>query len=740
MRKIEKTAWIQMSKLSLCTSPQHARGHAANHEGLQGPGPGSFPGLPLKLRATCLAASLLLGSAAHAQLRPPPTFGTAALNGLGTTGGLSIPGGGTMSVGTLGMGISDAREPQYGPQPRHLNTVLGVGLLPGLEIVGRLAEHSQRVDGYLMGGISDLSVNVKFGLTLGRPEDGLRLAVGAQDVGGETGNFRSYYAVATQPWRQWEATLGLGHSTARAPLAGSKPPLGGVFGGLAWRPALPAGMSLPGTLTLAAEYDGRKALAGARWASPALPAMANGRVTLGLHHSLANGAAMPAATAWTLGLSLPIGENNRKLAAQQPAADRLAALASAPPVTATQSPTALLGEVKSRLVALGLEHVRVGRLSDGGWALTYQNRRFGQNEMDALGIATGIAAQAAPTGVKRLVVVALKQGLPVLTLRTEAPAWRDFLRTGASAALRDVTRVLRGNALDDGVDWLSDQASSGTRLQVQVSPEVAYTVGTELGMADYALAGRIQATVPVWPGGQVVVMAQHILADSRQAEPGRAFASMRQPEGLQTLALHQTLWLGRQAVVGAAIGRFEYGAWGAEGEAIGFVAGREDVVRLRARAVINNNHLPSGGELAAAASYRWVGSPNLWAEVGLQRFDDGSAGPTAVVSRWWGDVGTHLSYRKGGWRQYVGIEFSVPLTPRAAPAGREVHIQGSPSWTRGVRTMVANSSNFVEPRAVRDLELAWSIETHALNAGRMGPAYVWSQLPRIREAYFSYSQ
>jgi hypothetical protein len=683
---------------------------------------------------------MLLAGAAQAQLKPPTPGPGSTLNALGTTGGMAIPHASTMSVGSIAMGLSDAREPQYGPQPRHLNMVLGIGLLPGLEIVGRLAEHASRNEGFITSGISDLSVNVKYGLTLGRPEDGLRVAAGAQDVGGETGNFRSYYVVATQPWKQWEATLGLGYSSARAPVAGSKPPLDGVFGGLTWRPTLPAGLPVPGQLLLAAEYDGRQALAGARWVSPTLPALANGRVSVGLHQTLANGAAMPAATSWTLGLSLPIGENARGLAAQQPAADRLAALGRAVPEAVAQSPSALLGEVKARLVALGLEHVRVGRLADGGWAVTYQNLRFGQNEMDALGLVTGVASQAATKEVTRLVVVAMKQGQPVLTLRTEAPAWRDFLRTGATAALRDVTRVMRGNALDGSVDWLSDQSSGGTRVQLQISPEVAYTFGTEVGMADYALAGRVQGSIPVWPGAQVVIKAQTGLAASRQAEPGRAFASMRQPEGLQTLALHQTVWLGRQAVVGASIGRFEYSAWGAEGEAIGFVAGRDDVVRLRARAVIKNDELPQGAELAAAASYRWVGSPNLWAEIGLQRYDDGSAGPTAVVSRWWGDVGTHLFYRKGGWRQYVGIEFSVPLTPRAAPAARTVHIQGSPSWTRGVRTMVANAANYVEPRAVRDLQLAWSVETQALNAGRLGPEYVWSQLPRMREAFFLYTK
>ena len=689
-------------------------------------------------RATCAAAALLLAAATQAQLKVQPATGTAALNALGTPGGLAIPGGGTMSVGTITMGLSDAREPQYGPQPRHLNMVLGVGLLPGLEIVGRLAEHSKRIEGYGVSGISDLSVNVKYGLTLGRPEDGLRVAVGAQDVGGETGNFRSYYAVATQPWRQWEATLGLGYSTARAPLAGSKAPLDGLFGGLTWRPQGAALARLPGALTLAAEYDGRQALAGARWASPALPALANGQVTLGLHHTLANGSAMPAATSWTVGLSLPFGENERRLAAQQVGAERTAALLPAAPAPAAQSPSALLGDVKTRLVALGLEQVRVGRLADGGWAVTYQNRRFGRNETDALGLATGVAAQAAPAGVTRLVVVALKQGLPVLTLRTEAPAWRDFLRTGATSNFLDVTRVLRGDALESGVDWLSDRPSEGTRVQLQVSPEVAFTVGTELGMADYSLAGRVVATVPLWSGAQVVAMAQQIMHASRQAQPGLGFSALRQAEGLQTLAVQHTFWLGRRAVLGLTAGRLENANVGAEAEAHLFLAGRDDVVRLRGRLADVSGGAADISEATGSAIYRWVGSPNLWAELGLQRYTDGTAGPSMAVTRWWGDVGTHLFYRRGGSKQFVGIEVSFPLTPRATPVQHTVHVEGAPTYKLGVRTMVANAANLVQPRVVRELRMAWDLESQVLNAGRLGPEYVLSQLPRMRQSYFSF--
>jgi len=109
-----------------------------------------------------------------------------------------------------------------------------------------------------------------------------------------------------------------------------------------------------------------------------------------------------------------------------------------------------------------------------------------------------------------------------------------------------------------------------------------------------------------------------------------------------------------------------------------------------------------------------------------------------AVTRWWGDVGTHLFYRRGGSKQFVGIEVSFPLTPRATPVQHTVHVEGAPTYKLGVRTMVANAANLVQPRVVRELRMAWDLESQVLNAGRLGPEYVLSQLPRMRQSYFSF--
>ena len=86
----------------------------------------------------------------------------------------------------------------------------------------------------------------------------------------------------------------------------------------------------------------------------------------------------------------------------------------------------------------------------------------------------------------------------------------------------------------------------------------------------------------------------------------------------------------------------------------------------------------------------------------------------------------------------MGFDVIFPLTPRESRAIGPVHVEGKPFYRQGLRTMVSNTSNFVAPRAVRELQPAWDLEANLLNGGRLGPEYVMAQLARMRQAFFLY--
>lgn len=682
------------------------------------------------------AIVLWLGLAGTAQAQ--------GLNATGVAGGLSIPHAQALGNGTLALGLGNPLEPQsVASSTRRVSYVLGLGLTPGLDLVGRFAEYSSRrpSDGYLADGRSDLSVNLKYSTALGSGTDATRIAVGANDIaGGEPIMFRGAYALVTQPWGPVKLSLGVGTTTGRQrALPGTRQPLDGVFGGVDY--TIESGL-VPGTLMLSGEYDARQALAGVRWTSPRMPFLAGSRFSASAHRTAERGA-MSGHTAVAFFLAMPLGERGIPPSEDAVSAPQTGSVSV--PDTATESAPARLGRLRSSLVGLGLELVRVGYL-ERHWVVEYQNRRYGHHELDAIGLVLGLAAQAAPAEVERIVVSALKTGQPVLTLSVNARAWRDFVRDGRAGALRESLQVRRGSGFDPRrVDWLSDQPGPASRLQVRLTPQLAYTVGTEFGAFDYSVALRASLSAPLWTGAQFVAHTQQRIAVSDQAGAEGVFASLRQAQGVQALALHQTLWMGRRAVVGGAVGVFEYDAPGVEGEALLFVPGRDDVVRLRGRQLERRPGMPSGGQMQQWASYRWIPqfggwARDTWVEVGLQRYPDQSRGPLLTVSRWWGDFGAHLTYRRGGVRQYAGLELSFPLTPRAAPRSGPVQFLGASQWRTGLRTRLTDSNslqNTVDPVNMRDFASAWDIELNSLDAGRLGERYVAGHLPRLREAYLA---
>jgi hypothetical protein len=168
---------------------------------------------------------------------------TDVLSPGGYTGGALTPSARTMPFGTLGLRY-DPQLVGVTPRTDGHNYVLGVGLLPYVEAVGRLAAHDLHCNLYVPSEcatrefLRDLSMSFKVAVPLDAAQR-FSIAAGATDVGGAATNFRSYYGVLG--WRQgaFDASVGYGRGDARYSV------LDGVFGRLAVR-VLP-------TLELAAE-------------------------------------------------------------------------------------------------------------------------------------------------------------------------------------------------------------------------------------------------------------------------------------------------------------------------------------------------------------------------------------------------------------------------------------------------------------------------------------------------------
>ena len=452
-------------------------------------------------------------------------------------------------------------------------------------------------------------------------------------------------------------------------------------------------------------------------------------------------------THFALSLIVPFGGNELAVASFQPdsahALPPLDAL-TPDPVAPGMQPTALdrLDALRKALMAVGLERVRVGQ-HGGTLVVEYENQRYAHNEADALGLVFGLGAEMAPRGTTRINAVTFKDGLRLYETAVGLNAFRAFLRDGPASHVRDSLSWERNPSDMTGqTEWLNAPTGHASKVRVEVKPDLNYTLGTEVGAFDYALAANVQATVPLWSGARLYASYLAPLAHSSNMEEGAIFAIYKQPSGLRTTALQQSFWLGSQLLANVSAGRFHYDTLGVQAEAALFVPGTMHQLRASGAAY---DKAPGGlarGDRAFAASYRHLLSPSMWLEAGAQRYSDGSAGPSVEWNRWFGDVGVQVFYRKGGSNQFAGLQLNFPLTPRQGMAPGPVFFTGTGHYEQSIRTRLTTAgspANLVLPGAVSNLKLETSLDREWLNAGRLSKSYFDEQIHRMREAFFMYA-
>jgi hypothetical protein len=613
--------------------------------------------------------------------------------------------------------------------------------LPNIELFGRFTNYNSPLpDSILVNGFRDLSANVKFRVPTGWL-NGPKVAVGVNDVTGGAVNYKSEYVVASDQYGPLDLTVGV----ARGRAVNRPATFNGAFGGAALR----LGES---GLSVIAEHDGQQKHAGVRWSSQPLVGWGQAQLTASLQRS--SGGVTPAgldATANTFALSLmvPFGGNATRPAHYQPAPNQALPDPAAAPDVGGLQPTVddRLASLRKALISVGLERVRVG-LRQGllGTLLVveYENHRYGQNEVDAIGLVLGLGAEMAPSGVQRVHAVAFKDGLRLHETSVGVADYSAFLRDGP---LRHVQDSLSWERLptdqSDATRWIDIEPTPASAVRIEIKPDLNYAVGTEIGTFDYALAANVQAIAPLWRGGRVYSSYIVPVGNSSNTEVGKFFEDFRQRRGLKTVALQQSFWLGRQVLAQVSAGRFYYDATGVQADAALFMPNSDDLVRLRGAAY---NQAPGGyvgDDRALAASYRRMLSSSMSVEAGMQRYSDGTYGPTLEWNQWFGDVGVQLFYRRGADRQFAGLQLSLPLTPRQGMSPGPVVFSGASQYAQSLRTRITDSkesANLVQPGAVRSIQLDTSLDTEMLNAGRLSQRYLVEQAYRMREAFYTYAR
>lgn len=729
------------------------------------------------MRSRSTTTSLLaLGLVAAPAWAVDTTLTSAGYTGLGITPTAPVLGWGRLAA---------SYENQLAGNPARVdghNLVLGFGLLPNLEASGRLA--SNTIHDSCFGpsgcGTRDLSASVKAGIGL----DVARrwsIAIGATDIGGSVTYFRTYYGALTYDSGPFQGTVGAA-KRRQVGVNGSRSPLDGAFGSLAWQP-------LP-LLRGHVEYTDGDAWAGVRVFAPqawlpegwSLSAGANARLT---------DTALTKRSWWDASLSIPLykvpampGSMKAPLPPLQqgqqaqpsyearalptPGRSQTPDRLPEPKVQALRVPAsdAQLQALADTLEAKGLEDISVGRMPDGTIAVRANNGSYGWNAVDAVGVALGAIARSLGDSKAGYRLIVTQRQVPLVAVTGQADCLRQWIEqptNTCTAGQLSTPGSMPLEPLHDGAVWVVQaQKPAWKTVRVNVSPVLRTNVGTEVGAVDYALGANVDAQLPLWAGASVDWAVNMPMLRSDDYGPGRVFGNRRIRSGTDRLAFTQTTrvplehWLSPSQqlrpgagaltaqVTAGRIGTYYDGAiaglrWG-PGEGRHRFSGQAGAFR--------NNQYDNGfgplGSLHTAkpvlASYRYsVMATRTDLEATGGQFMNNDRGVQVGLRQWFSDVSVGVYYKRtttegNPVRQLVGVELSLPIGPRRdwQPLPH-LQVGGTPRFAHAVETSIREGAG--NPlrlgRAMRpptpDLDAVF-------NSDRSSLAYFEDNLRRIRDA------
>lgn len=725
-----------------------------------------------------LALGVTAASLSLAQV-PQGTMTQAGYTGLGITPSANLLGWGRLEF------AYDNQLPGVPRDPSGHNYVLGFGLLPNLEIAGRLAANSNNSSCFTAPGCGarDLSASGKLGIGLDAAGK-YRVAAGLTDIGGAVTYFRTYYGVLTYNDGPWEASAGYARRAGRG-IANSRSPLDGPFAAAAWQPA----PWVRGHV----EYTDGNAWAGVRLFAPKewLPEGwtayigANQRLTstkLTERNWVSAGVSIPLYKV----PSLPGGSPQAPLPALRGTQQPLPAYEArtAAPVVIPAPPTVIpaeagtqrvrspaptddtLHQLAAALRTRGLEDIWIGRMHDGSIAVRANNATYNWNSLDALGAA--LAAVADSLGAQKAAyrLVLTQRQVPLVAVTGQADCLRQWIRSdvpGCAAGELSTPGTTALDRLHAGAAWVVQRAQpSWQTLRVSIAPVLRTNVGSELGVLDYSLGANVGFLLPLWSGASVEARYDVPLAQSEDYEQGRIFSGRRVRSRVERLAFTQTLrlpldrWIANADDVAIARrGLASVVAQGSVGRFGGYYDGVHGSMRWEPGSGKHRLLAEAGwfehADFGAAGSpgprtakpvlghYRYHFQPTrTYLEATAGNFMQNDLGFQLGLRQWFSDVAVHVYYKRSKFenspvRQFVGIQVSVPIGPRRDMNPGGVQVTGTPRFAHGVETVVREGGSNPARTGYGTLPPVPSLDA-TFNSDRSGLAYFEDNERRIRDA------
>lgn len=665
------------------------------------------------------------------------------------------------------------------------NYNFGVGLWEYIEVSGRLADY----DSGSKYGITDLSANVKLSIPY-IPKDWFSLALGIQDLGGAANHFDSQFVVASKSILDvFNLSLGYGKSNSK------QGRMNGIFSGIEWQPYQWFKVSAENDAAdtqFAMHFSTPKdwTSIGIQLSTDIMVSSTNDELNDELYYGI--GLTLPIDFYSKNNYSPGMVKSKKTITPQSRppeqkirAEDKPVSIDVNEPTSSSSASTIVKQEgiqaensndienkeqvsntaarmkVKTSLAKEGFESIIVGEVNHSTLYIELENHIYNQNQIDGIGVALGIISDNLQEHYSAFKFVLKEREIPVLVVKGNLADYAEFLTADVPLKLEISTDT---SGSQQGIlSAQFDDTNKGWLLKPRITfwPGITSRVGTELGVFDASLALITHIELPLWQGAALTAQHTTQVAETENFKDGEFFGDEKQTNGFKHYSFHQTLSLPYSVKNMTSVGKYR--------ETYNFVSNDmrwqsfEGSHKINFYAAIYENQItakrtpypgcnilfsfcwppkePQKREVIIGKYKYYNALLNASAELQVGKFWQRDNGYVVNLERMFGDVTLNLTYKDTRVadeeaNQFIGLGFSIPLTPRKDYNNKYFQVRGKPKWQYSVNTLVGKSHNKLTPGSGDNTQQFYNLDSAFYNNDRLGSEYIYENANRLRQAYF----
>lgn len=685
------------------------------------------------LFATAVLAAGVLPLSAVAQSVSP----------LGNTAAINTPTAGVLPLGSTVFAVSNSvpewKRVHHG-KGAFGGVTAGLGLLPGLEVFGRLTyDGDLQCNLYLadcQARTRDLSLNGKYQLPLRLPLN-TRVAVGMTDYGGAATNFRSAYGVATGELGPFDLSMGYASKGSEGAL------LHGAFGSVV--------LHVTDQFQLLAENDSRAKRLGAAYTHAVSDQLS---VQMGVSGKWP-GEADQKTYQITAAVRYFFEKPSRAHSRNQGTSNLRTEVGPSPAQTQKNDALSPVEQAQAMVSALKREGyaqtvVRYAPANDGqpaAWQLLVEPLLKRHDQSEAIGRALAIWLAHVGSAAADVQLGLTYMGVEYQQVQTNRDCLVAFA-TGQSQcasgqALTIGTNLVLAAAPESMKTLVSEAGGLNFKPQFELGPSVVATFGTEYGLFDYSLGldvgMQVQLTNGLFWQGNALVPVGHSTDFSR----GGYFYLSGHPKTQRDqsiLSYWSPLTLGGETLqTQVSAGHFDFTRRGAQADVTW--VDRPGLWRVGTTVGAYRGAPSSGDASVALVSVKRSIVPGKWALLGTAgQFLGGDKGWSLRSQHWFGEVGFGLYLRSSGnpskgmpETSFAGFSFNIPFGGVLSQDHGWASVRGRDRFAWGLETKVGSTDNYITPGYGEIPSPRHGVWTGITNLSRSGAADTWAQRQRVRE-------